>query len=257
MSIEFLLETKFLVWVMILSRLSGLFSFAPFLGGTFIPTTVRVLIVVVSSWLMMPYVNTVIYLSTPIGVIVWMIFINFTIGMAIGLLATIFFDAVQLAGQIYGYQIGFSVANVLDPESDQQIPLLGQLMYLMAAYLFVVANGPGILLNALTTSLNMIPVNTLFLGTAFVPTFWTEVGTIFSVGMQIGFPIIAFMIVVTLVLGIMSKVMPQLNIFMVGLPLNILVGLIMFAVLIPVWFTIFGNMIGEISSKISILLSEM
>ncbi len=257
MNLNFFLETKFLVWIMILTRLSGLFFFSPFLGATFIPRSVKVLIIIVCSWILMPYVNTVIYLFTPAGVIAWMLFINFSIGMAIGLFATIFFDAVQLAGQIYGYQIGFSVANVLDPQSDQQVPLLGQFMYLITAYLFVSMNGPGILLNSLTTSLRMIPVNTLFIGTAFVPIFWTEVGTIFSIGMQIGFPIIAFMLVVTLVLGIMSKVMPQLNIFMVGLPLNILVGLLMFAVLIPIWFTVFGDMIGEISSKISLLMSGM
>ncbi|MGC9212562.1 MAG: flagellar biosynthetic protein FliR [Athalassotoga sp.] len=257
MSLDLFFETRFLVWIMILTRLAGLFFFSPFLGASFIPRSVKILIILVLSWILIPYSSAVVYLSTPVGVIAWMLFINFTVGMAIGLFATIFFDAVQLAGQIYGYQIGFAVANVLNPQSDQQVPILGQLMYLIAAYLFVSIEGPGILINAVTSSLQMIPVNTLYIGTSFVPTFWKEVGTIFSVGMQIGFPIIAFMIMVTLLLGIMAKVMPQMNIFMVGLPLNILVGLLMFSVLIPIWFTVFGDILNQLSAKLMVFISEM
>ncbi len=251
------MQTSFLVWVMILARITGLFSFSPFLGATFVPTTVRILVVVVSSWLLMPYAGVSISISTPIGVIAWMTFLNFTIGMAIGLFATIFFDAVQFAGRIYGYQIGFAVANVLDPQTQTQVPILGQLTYLIAAFLFVSIDGPGILLIAMANSLKKIPVDSLIIGTAFVPTFWKEVGTIFSVGIQIGFPIIAFMLTVTIVLGVMARIMPQMNVFMVGMPLNVFVGLIMFSLLIPIWFTIFGNSIGSLSNKIAILISGM
>ncbi len=256
--LQVFIQTKFLVWIMLLSRISGLFLFSPFLGATLVPRTVKILVIVISSWLLMPYADTTtISLSTPIGAISWMVFINFTIGMAVGLFSTIMFDAVQFAGQIYGYQIGFAVANVLNPQTQTQIPLLSQLTYILAAYLFVSIEGPAMLLLAMANSVKMIPVDTLALGTGFVPTFWKEVGTIFSVGMQIGFPIIAFLLVVTIVLGIMSKIMPQMNVFMVGMPLNIIVGLIMFAALIPVWFTIFGSMVGELSSKITLLLSGM
>lgn len=255
--LQVFIQTKFLVWIMLLGRISGLFLFSPFLGATLVPRTVKVLVIVVSSWILMPYADTTISLSTPVGAVAWMIFINFTIGMAVGLFATIMFDAVQFAGQIYGYQIGFAVANVLNPQTQTQIPILSQLTYLLAAYLFISIEGPGILLLAIANSVRMIPVDTLTLGTGFVPTFWKEVGTIFSIGMQIGFPIIAFLLVVTIVLGIMSKIMPQMNVFMVGMPLNIIVGLIMFAALIPVWFTIFGGMVGELSSKITLLLSGM
>lgn len=257
MNVQNFIQTNFLVWVMILARVTGLFSFSPFLGATFVPTTVRILIVVVSSWLLMPYAEVTISISTPIGIIVWMTFLNFTIGMAIGLFATIFFEAVQFAGRIYGYQIGFAVANVLDPQTQTQVPILGQLTYLIAAFLFVSIGGPGILLIAIANSLKKIPVNTLVIGTGFVPTFWKEVGTIFSVGIQIGFPIIAFMLTVTIVLGVMSRIMPQMNVFMVGMPLNVFVGLIMFSLLIPIWFTIFGNSIESLSSKIAILISGM
>ena len=242
---------------MILARIAGLFSFSPFLSAVFVPTTVRILIVVVSSWLLMPYAEVTIPISTPIGIIAWMTFLNFTIGMAIGLFATIFFEAVQFAGRIYGYQIGFAVANVLDPQTQTQVPILGQLTYLIAAFLFVSIGGPGILLIATADSLKKIPVNTLIIGTGFVPTFWKEVGTIFSLGIQIGFPIIAFMLTVTIVLGVMSRIMPQMNVFMVGMPLNVFVGLIMFSLLIPIWFTVFGNSIESLSSKIALLISGM
>ncbi len=242
---------------MLISRLTGLFSFSPFLGAAFFPTIVKVLVVVIFSWLLIPYAGVVISIYTPVGIIAWMTFLNFTIGMAIGLFATIFFYTVQFAGRIYGYQIGFAVANVLDPQTQTQVPILGQLTYLIASYLFVSINGPAILLIAVANSLKGIPLNALIIGTGFVPTFWKEVGTIFSVGMQIGFPIIAFMITVTIVLGVMSRIMPQMNVFMVGMPLNVFVGLIMFVALIPIWFTVFGNMIESLSTKIAVLIAGM
>ncbi len=243
--------------MMIISRVSGLFSFAPFLGSPLVPRSVRVVIVVVFSWLLLPYADVRIVLSTPIGIIIWMIFLNFTIGMAVGLFATIFFEAVQFAGRVYGYQIGFAVANVLDPQTQSQIPILGQLTYLIAIFLFLSIDGPAILLLAIANSLKKIPVDTLTLGTAFVPAFWKEVGTIFSLGMQIGFPIIAFMLIVTLVLGVMARIMPQMNVFMVGMPLDVFVGLIMFALLIPVWFNIFGVYLAQLSQKIAVLINGM
>ena len=228
-----------------------------FSGGGVFPTVVKVLVVVIFAWLLIPYAGVFISLSTPVGIIAWMVFLNFTIGMAIGLFATIFFYAVQFAGRIYGYQIGFAVANVLSPQTQNQVPILGQFTYLIAAYLFVAINGPAILLIAIANSLRKIPLNTLSMGTGFVPIFWKEVGTIFSVGLQIGFPVIAFMITVTIVLGIMSRIMPQMNVFMVGMPLNVFVGLIMFAALIPIWFTIFGSAIESLSTKIAVLIAGM
>ncbi len=257
MDFQTFLQGDFLTWVMILSRVGGLFSFSPFLGSPLVPRKVRILIIVLFSWLLLPYTNVRIALSTPVGIIAWMIFINFTIGMAIGLFATIFFEAVQFAGRVYGFQIGFAVANVLDPQTQSQIPILGQLTYLIATFLFLAIDGPAILLLAVANSLKKIPLDTLTLGTAFVPMFWKEVGTIFSLGMQIGFPIIAFMLIVTMVLGIMARIMPQMNVFMVGMPLDVFVGLIMFAMLIPIWFNVFGTYLSQLSDKIAALINGM
>ncbi len=243
--------------MMIMARVTGLFSFSPFLGAPFIPRSVRILIIVIFSWLLIPYSGVVISFSIPVGIIVWMILLNFTVGMAIGLFATIFFEAVQFAGRVYGYQIGFAVANVLDPQTQSQVPILGQLTYLIAAFLFVSMDGPAILLLAMANSLKKIPIDSLVLGTNFVPLFWKEVGTIFSLGLQIGFPIIAFMLIVTIVLGVMARIMPQMNVFMVGMPLDVFVGLIMFAMLIPIWFTLFGNQIAELSTKLAMLIGGM
>ncbi|WP_051962918.1 flagellar biosynthetic protein FliR [Mesoaciditoga lauensis] len=257
MDFQTFLQNDFLTWAMILARVTGLFSFSPFLGAPFIPRTVRVLIVIIFSWLLIPYAGVTISFSTPVGIIAWMTFLNFTIGMAIGLFATIFFEAVQFAGRVYGYQIGFAVANVLDPQTQSQVPILGQLTYLIAAFLFVSLDGPAILLLAVADSLKKVPVDLLAMGTNFVPLFWKEVGTIFSLGIQIGFPIIAFMIIVTIILGVMARIMPQMNVFMVGMPLDVFVGLIMFAMLIPVWFTVFSNQIMELSDKLVSLINGM
>ena len=228
------LENKFLVWCLVMSRISGLFIMGPLYGTAFIPATVKVLLVLFLSWLTLPSIEVVIPLDTPVMSIFLMTLSNFIVGLLAGFLANALLTAVAHMGEVFGIQLGFGVAEVFDPQTMAQTPLVSQFTYLMAVYIFTLMKGPNMMLIAILKSFEYIPVN--FMKVNFF-TFESvaRIGTeIFRIGLSFGMPLIVFMVVVSFTLGILSKLMPQMNIFMIGLPMKILVGLVLFVGIFPI-----------------------
>ncbi|MGB4200843.1 MAG: flagellar biosynthetic protein FliR, partial [Thermotogota bacterium] len=102
-------------------------------------------------------------------------------------------------------------------------------------FMFVLMKGPLILFQVLVESFRLVPLTIMRMDANFPLEFSTLMGNVLIFGLQIGIPMIFFMILVTFVLGIMSKLLPQLNVFIVGLPLKVLVGMIILVGLLPIW----------------------
>ncbi len=232
------LETKFLVWAMILTRVAGFLLATPFYMGWYIPVTVKVFFAVFISWLLTFSTNYTI----PLDLSPWLLtsgFINnFLIGVLIGFIAYMLIAAVMSAGGIFSIQMGFMMASSFDPTAPD-IPLLGNYMYLMALYVFVSLKGHVAFYTIFAESFRKFPV-TLYGERFNVVEFIIEnSGSLFVIALQLGITIIAFMLIVTVLLGIVSRLIPQMNVFMVGIPLKIIVGMIIFLGMIPIWVEAF------------------
>jgi len=156
-------------------------------------------------------------------------------GYALGLVGYVFFAAIQLAGQLIDMQMGFGIVNVLDPQSGMQVPLVGSLYYLLALLIFLGIDGHHQLLSAVYQSYDVIPI----LGGNFQPGF-TEflvklAGYMFVMGVKLAAPIVAALLVADAALGFMARTVPQMNIFLVGMPLKILGGIFMLLLTLPVY----------------------
>ncbi len=240
------LEQKFLVWSMILSRVAGLFLATPLFSGWYIPVVVKVSLAVLLSWVAlysMP--DAVIPLSTPPAYIAIGIFNNFMVGVVIGFMAFMLISATMSAGGIFSVQMGFMIASSFDP-SAPDIPLLGNYVYLIAVYIFVALKGHLIFYQAVVKSFEKFPVAMYGSDLNFVKIIIDKSPQMFVIALQLGMAIIAFMLLVTVLLGIISRLIPQLNVFMVGLPLKVLVGLIIFLGMIPVWADALSALSGKI-----------
>jgi len=237
------LETKFLVWLLTISRISGLFILMPFFGGNFIPNNLKVILIVIISWLVLPTISNTMPLDTGVLLIVLLSIINFVIGFLIGAVVFVFFSGVQFMGEVFGLQLGFAVATLFDPQTFEETNIIGQLIYVLAMYVFVTVKGPHLILNSIIGSFQTIPVDLLKMNNLVFYDVVKLGSEVFRIGMEIGIPLIAFMVVVTFIIGILSRLMPQMNLFMVGLPLKVLVGILMLFGLLPI--------IAEIVSKLS------
>ena len=233
--IFYFLENKFMVWAFILTRVAGFLLATPLYSGWYIPTTVKVMFAILTSWLMVFSVPNV---NIPLDINPMLMlsgFINnFLVGVIIGFIAYMLISAVMSAGSIFSIQMGFMMASSFDPNAPD-IPLLGNYMYLLALYIFAAAKGHVVFYSILANSLKKIPIPMYGVHFDLGKFIIDHSGEMFVLALQIGITIIAFMLVVTVLLGIISRLIPQMNVFMVGIPLKVLLGFIIFLGMIPIW----------------------
>jgi flagellar biosynthetic protein FliR len=168
------------------------------------------------------------------------------IGVLLGFIAYLFFTVVQIAGSFIDMQMGFGIANVIDPMTGAQSPIFGSFKYMIAMLLFLTLNGHHYLLLGIMDSYQLIPLdNSFFVVLASgTPTEFLarSVSTAFTLAFQMAAPIVASMFLLDLALGILAKTAPQFNVFVVGMPLKILVGLMITLLLIPGFVALFQTL---------------
>jgi len=172
------------------------------------------------------------------------------IGLSIGFYVRVLFTAVNVAGEIISIQSGFSFARFMDPLSMTQVTVIEQLKNLLAMMLFLAMDAHHILVRAIVASFRDVPIGSVTIQQSFFQYLITVSGRIFVTGFKIGAPIIVTLMFVEIALGILSRMIPQINIFIEGVPLKILVTVIMFSfslgVIVPVIVNMFKGMDGEI-----------
>lgn len=188
-------------------------------------------------------VTTVYLVDTTVGY-VYLILVEFLVGAAMGYAVFAVFNLIFFAGQLMDFQIGLMMVNVLDPMTQIQVPLTGNLFYFSMMALVVVTGGLHAFFMAFFYSYTALPIGTAVvignMNLAWYMVYILVESTILAV--RISMPIVGTMMVINVALGIMVKTVPQMNIFVVGLPLKLLVGTILiWIVMIPTLGTMFGR----------------
>lgn len=174
------------------------------------------------------------------GMYIFLLLKEIVVGLLIGLIAYIILSAVQIAGGFIDFQMGFAIANVIDPQTGAQSPLIGQYFYIIALLFLLSVDGHHLLIDGIYYSYQYIPVD------AFVPfnngsmsefiidTF----NNMFLIAFQIAIPIVGCLFLVDVALGIIARAVPQLNVFVVGLPIKILVSFIVLTIFLALYMTL-------------------
>ena len=156
-----LLQNHAAVFLLVVTRISGVFIAAPFLGSLNIPQYIRVGAALAISIVMFPSVDaasgTVTMPPTIIGYAA-LVLKELFVGWLIGFVAYISFATIHMAGKIMDMQVGFSIVNVMDPTSGQQIPLIGSFLYNLSLIVFLVTNGHHVLITAMVRSFQSVPL---------------------------------------------------------------------------------------------------
>lgn len=245
-------------FLMVLGRLSGLFISAPIFASRQMPGRIKVLIVILLSAIMSSFVHIkyAVKLDSP-AVFIAALAAEVFIGYAIGFVAYMVFGAIQLAGQFMDTQMGFSIVNVLDPQSGLQVPLMGNFNYLLALLIYLSINGHHYLLQAVAQSYNVIPVLGLNLGKDFIDLVTIISTNMFVIAVKISAPIVVAVLITDVSMGFISRTVPQMNIFMVGLPVKIAVGLLAMIILIPVYIWFIGALLAQFINYIDVIVRSM
>ncbi|BDG35156.1 flagellar biosynthetic protein FliR [Saccharococcus caldoxylosilyticus] len=152
------------------------------------------------------------------------------VGLGIGLFAYMIMAVVQIVGGLIDFQMGFAIANVIDPQTGAQSPLMGQYLYTFALLLLLSVNGHHLLLDGIFYSYQFIPLDQWprFADSHVVPYIVKSFGMMFAIAFQMSVPLVGCLFLVDVALGIVARTVPQLNIFVVGFPVKIVVALILF-----------------------------
>ena len=176
------------------------------------------------------------------------------VGWLIGFVAYVSFATIHMAGKVMDMQVGFSIVNVMDPTSGQQIPLIGSFLYNLSVIVFLVTNGHHVLLTALIRSFQSVPLQSMSADPSIAELITRFTVGIFTTGMQIALPVSFAILLTNVGLGILARTMPQLNIFVVGVPLQIVVGLFMLSIVVPFYVLFLDVLFNEVYGNISLVL---
>jgi len=143
------------------------------------------------------------------------------LGALLGLTAQLVFSGVSFGGTVIGYQMGFAAANIFDPQTTQQLSLMSQFINIFAILIFLALNGHHFFFQAILESYKILPPGYLDFSTGVVPKLMDLGSHLFVLGVKFSAPILALLLLSNLVLGILARVFPQLNVFMVSFPMNI------------------------------------
>ncbi|RWZ60479.1 flagellar type III secretion system protein FliR [Halobacillus fulvus] len=156
-----------------------------------------------------------------------LLFKEAAVGVFVGLLAYIVLSAIQIAGGFIDFQMGFAIANVIDPQTGAQSPLIGQYLYTITLLFILAVDGHHLMLDGVFYSYELIPIDQ-FLPLQDEGWIWFVLDAfnqMFVIAFLMAAPLVGCLFLVDVALGIIARTVPQLNVFVVGLPLKIFVAL--------------------------------
>ncbi|WP_216827973.1 flagellar biosynthetic protein FliR [Alkalihalobacterium elongatum] len=226
-------------FLLVFIRVLAFFTVLPIFSHRTIPNTVKVGLSVYLAWIMF---FTIGIQEIPIDEIYFLLILKeVLVGLLIGLIAMILIYAIQVAGAFIDNMMGFMIANVVDPATGAQSPLIGGYLYTFALLLLLVTDAHHLLIDGVFYSYQFIPLDQVFLplGNENVIEFiFITFNKMFIIAFQMAFPIVGSLFLVDVALGMISRSVPQMNVFVVGMPLKILVGLPLLMIFLSVFYLI-------------------
>lgn len=179
------------------------------------------------------------------------------IGVICGFLIRLIFTGIQLAGELAAFQMGFSVANVIDPMSSSQVPVISQLIYMFAILIFLTTNAHHWVLRALVESFTLIPPFGFHSSGNLMARLSQAAGEMFVTAVRTGSPVIVSLLLVSLGLGLVGRTVPQMNVFMVATPVNILIGFLFLSLSLPMMMTFLSQLLNGLGKEILQIMKLM
>ena len=251
-----LLQGHIAVFLLTLTRISGIFIVSPFFGSMNISVYFRVGLALAMTVMLFPVIDRLGPVAAPETIIMFAVTAigELFIGWLIGFVAYISFAAITMAGKVMDMQVGFAIVNVVDPTSGQQIPLIGSFLYNLAIIVFLVVNGHHMLIAALFESFQSVPMMGLSPSSNLAGFAVNLVNGVFVTGMKLAMPVTFSILLTNVGLGILARTMPQLNIFVVGLPLQIVIGMFVLSILMPFYVLFLDVLFNETYAQITTAL---
>lgn len=244
--------------LLIIVRISGLFAIAPVFGERGLPKMVRVGLVLMLSLVLVPSVSLYpLEVSNSFWQLGGLVLHELLIGFLIGLMYRMVFMGVLTAGGIVGYQLGFAMVTVFDKNLASQISVVSRLWYTLAILIFFGIDGHHLIISAFADSYAIVPPGVFNAAAEFGDLIIKLTAFVFVIALKIAAPIMISLFLTDIALGTIAKTMPTMNVFFIGFPLKITIGLLVMAISLPVFAVVLERTTGYFDQQLRILLSGL
>lgn len=231
-------------FLQIFARVTALFVSAPVFGSPQIPPQVKVGLSAILSLVLLPIVRGNLMPGAPpaLGPMVGALVGEVLVGLLMGLIVSLLFFAVRLGGDLIDYQMGFTQAATFNPQFNEMVSPIASFQYQYALVVYLLANGHWLLLAALERSFHSLPVAQLSLNGHSVSAFTDLTFQMMVNGLLIAAPGAAVLLITDVAFAFLNRAVPQMQVFYVGMPVKVIVGLVVVLAALPVLTAVVGNM---------------
>ncbi|WP_028317393.1 flagellar biosynthetic protein FliR [Desulfobulbus elongatus] len=255
MDLPFISLQQFQDFLLCLARIMALVAAIPAFTGSQIAGRLKIGLAVTTTLLLFPAL--VPYTpKTPLS-LTWfaVLLVNeVLIGVLVGLIAQMVFAAVSFGGTVIGYQMGFAAANIFDPQTTQQLSLMSQFANILALMLFLALDMHHFFFRAIVESFALLPPGPLDFSQDAIDNLMRQASHMFVLGVKFSAPVLALLLLANLVLGVLARVFPQLNVFMLSFPLNIGIAFLVIGLTLPATFAILRREFDTMGENILTML---
>lgn len=222
-----------LVVILVFTRIAAMFSIIPIFGANNTPTITKIGLIFFISLVLVPLQleSFNLQIDTLFEFGGYMVSESI-IGFSMGLVTLIVLNVFYLAGSLVDRNIGFAMVSVISAQDESQLPVSANLYYIFALMIFLSANFHHMLIKVVSDSYINMPIGTSQIARLVVYDYIEVLTYSFDMGFRMAAPFILTVLVANVLLGMLSKAMPGMNVFMIGMPLKILIGLYLFSVVI-------------------------
>ncbi len=250
--IEFIGQNQVILFLLLFTRLSGLFAFFPFFSHMKIPMSIKTALVFFMTIFLFPLVSLPNIELNIVGIGLAIIS-EIMLGLIAGLFLVIVFAMLQMAGMSISFVMGFTMASVMDPQTGTSSPVISTIFTILALVVLLAFNGHHLMILFIVKSLEVLPLG----GFYPTPNIWDyligAVSNMFIFGFILSFPMVGLSLLADIVFGMLMKTMPSFNLLVVGFPIKIMVAFVVMLAVLSSIMLIFKREMLDAIGKLTIL----
>ena len=250
--IQFIGQNQVILFLLLFTRLSGLFAFFPFFSHTKIPMSIKTAMVIFMTIFLFPLASLP-DIDFSVGALVLALVSEIMLGLTAGLFLMIVFAMLQMAGMSISFVMGFTMASVIDPQSGTSSPVISTIFTVLAVVVLLAFNGHHLMILFIVKSLSILPLGSFYPTQNVWDYLLTGVSNMFVFGFILSFPMVGLSLLADIVFGMLMKTMPSFNLLVVGFPIKIMVAFVVMLAVLSSIMLIFKQQMLEAISKLSIL----
>ncbi len=243
------------IFLLISFRAAGLFIAAPVIGHQTIPVRIKAAFAILLAMVLIPVAGQQ---TLPQIDSIWLLaglaVKEMMVGFIIGFFFALLFIGVRIGGNIIGYQIGLIIASLLDPETNSNESMVGEFMYILATLIFLAIDGHHYIISAFADSYKAVPVGVFNVNGPTGELIIRYTAVVFTIAFKLGAPVIITLFLTTVALGVVARTAPQMNIFIVGIPIKIGIGFLVMATSLPIFRAMLEKFIYYLDDNIRIVM---